>query len=94
MCIEYPPTKSISELVKRMKGRTSRLSRIEEKILGETLLGNRIWGMEYRKFDRGNGRRVLRTSSEPIEWGYGKLHVGMSGLSVPTNRWTFSPEWF
>jgi REP element-mobilizing transposase RayT len=46
MYIKHPPTKSISELVKRMKGRTSRLSRIEEKILGEIPLGNRIWGKE------------------------------------------------
>ena len=53
MHIEYPPSLSISNLVKRLKGRTSVMLQKEfpelgKKILGKAFLGSRIRCMEYR----------------------------------------------
>ena len=60
MHIEYPPNKSVSDIVKKIKGRTSRKLQMEFKSLskqywGETLLGNRIWRLEYRECYPGYG---------------------------------------
>ena len=53
MHIEYPPSKAISDIVKKLKGRISRklqqVSGTFKKILGKALLGNRVRSMEYRK---------------------------------------------
>ena len=47
MHIEYAPEKSISEIVKRLKGRTSRMLQSEypelQQRYGANLLGNRLW---------------------------------------------------
>ena len=60
MHIEYPPRKSISDIVKKLKGRTSRILQMEFKELskqywGETFLGNRIWSMEHRECNTRDG---------------------------------------
>ncbi len=54
MHIEYAPKQAISEIVKRLKGRTSRVLQSEfpalaKAILGKTLLGNRIRSLVNRK---------------------------------------------
>ncbi|MDZ4877958.1 MAG: hypothetical protein CLLPBCKN_007393 [Chroococcidiopsis cubana SAG 39.79] len=74
MHVEYPPSKSISDLIRPLLGRTSRLllpriSRIAKTILGEALLGNWVWGMEYGESDGGASAGVSRTSSESLESG-------------------------
>ena len=43
MLIEYPPSKSISELVRRMKGRTSRLLQQEYPALKRRYWGKHFW---------------------------------------------------
>jgi putative transposase len=50
--IEYPPKVSLAELVKRLKGRSSRILQqeyplIAPTLLGTTFLGNRLWRVEY-----------------------------------------------
>jgi putative transposase len=51
--IEYPPRTSISQLVKRMKGRSSKLLQQEFPVLrkkywGQAFLGDWLWSLEYR----------------------------------------------
>jgi putative transposase len=55
MHIEYPPKLSISDLVKRLKGRTSRMLQMEypelkKRVLGATFLGNRLWRVVDRQY--------------------------------------------
>ncbi|NOY59368.1 MAG: hypothetical protein GXO75_10650 [Calditrichaeota bacterium] len=51
MHIEYPPRLSLSVLIKKLKGRSSRLlprvHRASEALLGEASVGNRLWSMKY-----------------------------------------------
>ena len=52
--IEYPPSKSVSELVKRMKGRTSRLLQQEYPELKKQYWGKQYWGIGYGAWSTGN----------------------------------------
>jgi putative transposase len=52
--IEYPPSKSVSELVKRMKGRTSRLLQQEYPELKKQYWGKHFWGIGYGSWSTGN----------------------------------------
>ena len=54
MLIEYPPSKSVSELVKRMKGRTSRLLQQEYPELKKQYWGKHFWAIGYRAWSTGN----------------------------------------
>lgn len=54
MHIEYPPKVSISELVKHMKGRTSRLLQQEYSKLGERYWGRHFWAVGYGAWSTGN----------------------------------------
>ena len=47
MHIEYPPKVSISDLVKRLKGKSSRRIQKEYPAIRKRFLGDRIWSMEY-----------------------------------------------
>jgi putative transposase len=47
MHIEYPPSKSISDLVKRFKGRTSRLLQQEHPALQKQYWGRHFWAIGY-----------------------------------------------
>ena len=47
MQIEYPPSKSISDLVKRLKGRTSRLLQQEFPELQKRYWGKHFWAIGY-----------------------------------------------
>ncbi len=72
MHIEYAPKQSISELVKRLKGRTSRMLQSEfpalaKAILGETLLGNRIRSLVNGKHHRSDGTGILGTPSPSVK---------------------------
>jgi putative transposase len=56
MHIEYPPSKSVSDIVKRLKGRSSRKLQMEFKELSKEYWGKHFWAigygawsMEYRK---------------------------------------------
>ena len=56
MHVEYPPSVSVSKLMKHVKGRTSRLctrrvSTPGETLLGQAFLGSRLWGMEHREYN-------------------------------------------
>jgi putative transposase len=54
--IEYRPSQDVSTLVKLMKGRSSRKLQMEfpelKKRYWSSFLGNRIWLLEYRKYNR------------------------------------------
>lgn len=54
MHIEYPPKKSISELVKRFKGRTSRMLQQEYPKLRERYWGRHFWAVSYGVWSSGN----------------------------------------
>ena len=52
--IEYPPSVSISNLVKRMKGRASRLLQKEYTELSKRYWGKHLWGIGYGAWSTGN----------------------------------------
>jgi putative transposase len=54
MHIEYPPSVSISNLVKRMKGRASRLLQKEYTGLNKRYWGKHLWGIGYGAWSTGN----------------------------------------
>ena len=54
MLIEYQPSKSISGLVKRLKGRTSRLLQQEYPELKKRYLGKHFWAIGYGAWSTGN----------------------------------------
>ncbi len=54
MHIEYRPSKSISDLVKRFKGRTSRLLQQEFPALQKQYWGRHFWAIGYGAWSTGN----------------------------------------
>ena len=54
MHLEYPPSKSISDLVKRFKGRTSRLLQQEHPALQKQYWGRHFWAIGYGAWSTGN----------------------------------------
>ncbi len=54
MHIEYPPSISVSDLVKKLKGRTSRLLQQEFPSLGKQYWGRHFWAVGYGAWSTGN----------------------------------------
>ena len=54
MHVEYPPSLSISELVKKLKGRTSRILQMEFPDLGKRYWGKHFWAVGYGVWSTGN----------------------------------------
>ena len=54
MHIEYPPSKSISEIIRRIKGRTSRILQKEYTELRKRYWGRHFWGIGYGAWSTGN----------------------------------------
>ena len=54
MHIEYPPSLSISNLVKRLKGRSSRLLQKEYSELQRRYWGKHFWAIGYGAWSTGN----------------------------------------
>ncbi|NJN37990.1 MAG: IS200/IS605 family transposase [Acaryochloridaceae cyanobacterium CSU_3_4] len=54
MHIEYPPSKSVSDLVRRLKGRTSRLLQQENPELQKRYWGKHFWAIGYGAWSTGN----------------------------------------
>jgi putative transposase len=52
--IEYPPSRSVSDLVKRFKGRTSRLLQQEHPALQKQYWGRHFWAIGYGAWSTGN----------------------------------------
>ena len=52
--ISYPPKWSISDLVKRLKGTTSKKIQEEFKQLGKTYWGRHFWAIGYGAFSSGH----------------------------------------
>ncbi len=52
--IEYPPSKSISDLVKRLKGRSSRRIQSEYLELQKRYWGRHFWAIGYGAWSTGN----------------------------------------
>ena len=59
MLIEYPPSKSISDIVKRLKGRTSRLLQQEYPELKKRYWGKHFWAIGYGAWSTGNMSETL-----------------------------------
>lgn len=53
MHIEYPPSLSVSDLVKRLKGRSSRLLQEEFPILRKQYWGRHFWAIGYGVWSTG-----------------------------------------
>lgn len=54
MHVEYPPALRISDLVKRLKGRSSRLLQKEYPALEKRYWGKHLWGIGYGAWSTGN----------------------------------------
>jgi len=54
MLIEYPPRISISDLVKRLKGRTSRILQREFPVLKKRYWGKHFWAIGYGAWSVGD----------------------------------------
>ena len=54
MHVEYPPSLSISDLVKRLKGRSSRLLQKEFPELKKRYWGQHFWAIGYGAWSTGN----------------------------------------
>ena len=54
MHIEYAPSKSISDLLKRLKGRTSRRLQEEYPLLRKKYWGRHFWAIGYGVWSTGN----------------------------------------
>ena len=52
--VEYPPSQSISNLVKRLKGRSSRLLQREYSELHKRYWGKHLWTIGYGAWSTGN----------------------------------------
>ena len=54
MHVEYPPSLCISDLVKRLKGRSSRLLQREHPVLQKRYWGKHLWAVGYGAWSTGN----------------------------------------
>jgi putative transposase len=54
MLIEYPPKTSLSDLVKRLKGRTSRILQQEFPQFRKQYWGRHFWAIGYGAWSTGN----------------------------------------
>ena len=54
MHIEYPPKKSVSDIVKKLKGRSSRKLQEEFKELSKQYWGKHFWAIGYGAWSTGN----------------------------------------
>jgi putative transposase len=54
MLVEYPPKVSLSDLVKRLKGRTSRILQREFPQLRKQYWGRHFWAIGYGAWSTGN----------------------------------------
>ncbi len=54
MHIEYPPSKSVSDIVKKLKGRSSRKLQMEFKELSKQYWGKHFWAIGYGAWSTGN----------------------------------------
>jgi putative transposase len=54
MHLEYPPSLSVSDLVKRLNGRTSRVLQREYPHLEKRYWGRHFWGAGYGAWSTGN----------------------------------------
>jgi len=52
--IEYPPSKSVSDIVKRLKGRSSRKLQMEFPELSKQYWGKHFWAIGYGVWSTGN----------------------------------------
>ena len=52
--VSYPPKVSVSDLVKRLKGRSARLMLEEFVELKKRYWGQHLWGIGYGAWSRGN----------------------------------------
>jgi putative transposase len=54
MHIEYPPKKSVSDIVKKLKGQSSRKLQMEFKELSKQYWGKHFWAIGYGVWSTGN----------------------------------------
>jgi putative transposase len=66
MHIEYAPAKSVSDIVKPLKGRTSRSIQDEYRELKKRYWGRHFWAIGYRAWSTGNITDEMVIS--PMRW--------------------------
>ena len=80
MHVEYPPRIALSQLVKRLKGRSSRLLQKEYPKLKERYWGKHLWGIGYGAWSTGNiTDEIIR---QYLEKHTGKLNNGDSNIEL------------
>ena len=52
--LSYPPKQSISEIIKRLKGRSAKILLLEYTELKKRYWGGHLWGIGYRAWSTGN----------------------------------------
>ncbi len=80
--IEYPPSKSISGLVKRLKGRSSRILQREYTGLRKRYWGKHFWAIGYGAWSTGNiTEKIVQEYLKHLVMIKRILHLN-NGLSV------------
>ena len=54
MHLSYPPKQSISEIIKRLKGRSAKILLLEYTELKKRYWGGHLWGTGYGAWSTGN----------------------------------------
>ena len=71
------------------------ISRVETALLGQTLLGDRVWGLEHGWYYWSNGAGISWASSWSKQSRKQSHHPWVKGTFSPSgNLCTFSAEWF
>ncbi len=97
--IEYPSRLSVSDLVKRLKGRTSRRIQDEFPELKKRYWGRHFWAIGYGAWSTGNitdkmVQEYLEHHRDPSNKGGGNIILEKEmnvTFSHKSNLWTFSP---
>ena len=78
MHVEYPPMLSVSDLVKGLKGLTSRLLQKEDPHLEKRSRGRHFWGVGYGAWRSGNvTEEMVQESLEHHRSGSNQSHDAM-----------------
>ena len=72
--VSYPPSLALSELMRRLKGRSAKLllqefPGVEAAILGWPFLGNWLWCLEWGQHHGRAIGSVSEPSQRPTQWG-------------------------
>ena len=81
MHVEYPPSLSISALVKKLKGRSSRLLQQEFPALGKKYWGRHFWAVGYGVWSTGKITDEINLLVQPPENYYWNKFINIHGIT-------------